>query len=117
MANRFTALPDVPDGVLRDWQSVLFSGMKENLELLTGTRGEQDLASRAIIRGDITVQQVGEQDMVQVSARGEGFNISGSDVAGLEDYGRLINDVQVLANDLYRTREALDRLIADVKGE
>lgn len=117
MAGRFTALPEVPDGSLLDWQSVLFSAIKENLELLAGTRGESDLASRAIVRGDLSVQQVGRQEMVAVSARGTGFTISGSDVAGLDDYGRLVNDVQKLADDLFFTRRALDLLIKELRGQ
>ena len=116
MSGRFVGTPEIPDGALLDWQAVLFSAIKENVELLTGTRGEADLASRAIVRGDLTVQQLGQQVMTTVSARGEGFNISSQNVAGLDDFGLLINDVQELANDVYRTREAFDLLIRQMKG-
>lgn len=116
MSGRFVGVPEVPDGAIVDWQSALFSSLKENVELLAGTRGESGLASRAIVRGDLTVAQVGQQTMAVVSARGEGYTITGQDVASLEDYARLINDVQELANDLYRTRAALDLLIANLKG-
>ena len=46
----------------------------------------------------------------------DGFEISGSDVAGLESHRALRNDVQQLANDLVRTRETLDFLIKSMKG-
>ena len=116
MPGRFVGTPEIPDGALLDWQAVLFSAIKENVELLTGTRGESDLASRAIVRGDFTVQQLGQQTMTTVSAKGEGFTISSQDVAGLDDYGLLINDVQELANDLFRTREAFDLLVRQLRG-
>lgn len=116
MAGRFVGTPEIPDAALLDWQAVLFSAIKENVDLLTGTRGEADLASRAVVRGDLTVAPVGQQDMITVSAKGQGFTISGSDVASLADFARLIADVQNLANDLYATRQALDLLIQNLKG-
>jgi len=58
-----------------------------------------------------------EQDMKQVSAKGAGFTISGQEVAGLDDYGKLITDVQTLANDLAYTRAVLNALIRQIKGE
>ena len=47
---RFTAIPAVPQGGITDWQSVLITTVKENVELLTGLRGEADLASKAITK-------------------------------------------------------------------
>lgn len=114
---RFTAIPAVPQGGLTDWQSVLISAVKENVELLTGTRGEADLASKAVVRGQVTLQTMGDQDMRQVSAKGAGFTISGQEVAGLEDYGKLLTDVQTLANDLAYTRAVLNALIQQIRGE
>jgi hypothetical protein len=38
-------------------------------------------------------------------------------VAGLDDYGKLITDVQTLANDLALTRAVLNALIRQIKGE
>jgi len=111
----------LPGSGLLDFQAILFAAMKENIELLTGTRGEVDLASRALVRGDITVQQVGQQEMVQVTPRSpQGYlhsAISGTDeVASLTALRALTNDVQVLANDLFRTRQALDALIKNLGG-
>jgi hypothetical protein len=113
---RFTAIPAVPQGGITDWQSVLISSVKENVELLTGLRGEADLASRAVTKGQITLQEMPAQNMRQVSAKGTGFTISSQEVAGLDDYGLLITDVQTLANDLAYTRNVLNALIRQLKG-
>lgn len=118
MPGRFIAVPNIPPDTseLKDWQAGLFSAVKENVELLSGTRGEADLLSRAIIRGDITVVQLGGQLMGRVSASGAGYTISSVDVASLESHLALREDVQVLANDLYATRLAFDLLIRNLKG-
>ena len=113
---RFTAIPAVPQGGITDWQSVLITSVKENVELLTGLRGEADLASKAVTKGQITLQQMSEQNMKQVSAKGTGFTISSQEVAGLDDVGLLITDVQTLANDLAYTRAVLNALIEQLRG-
>lgn len=113
---RFTAIPAVPQGGITDWQSVLISSVKENVELLTGLRGEADLASRAVTKGQITLLEMPSQNMRQVSAKGTGFTISSQEVAGLDDVGLLITDVQTLANDLAYTRNVLNALIRQLKG-
>jgi len=113
---RFTAIPAVPQGGVTDWQSVLISSVKENVELLTGLRGETDLASKAVTQGQIGLQEMPDQNLKQVTAKGAGFTISGQQVAGLDDYGKLITDVQTLANDLAYTRAVLNALIKQLKG-
>lgn len=113
---RFTAIPAVPQGGISDWQSILISSVKENVELLTGLRGEADLASKAVTRGQITLLEQPQQNMKQVSAKGTGFTVSGQEVAGLADYGLLLTDVQTLANDLAFTRTVLNVLIKQLKG-
>tara|TARA_R110000803_G_scaffold38467_9_gene83257 strand:- start:2486 stop:2839 length:354 start_codon:yes stop_codon:yes gene_type:complete len=116
MVRRHVATPEVPDQLL-DWQAILFSAIKENVELLTGTRGESDLASMAITRGDVSANQLGQQDMGNVTQSGDdGYVISGQDVASLDALRNLRADVQVLANDLFRTRQTLDLLIRNLTG-
>ena len=46
--DRFTSVPAVPQGGFTDYQTVLISTVKENVELLTGLRGEIDAASKAV---------------------------------------------------------------------
>lgn len=113
---KFVATPGIPDQI-NDWQATLFGAFKENVELLTGTRGEAGLPSQAVLRGDVTVSQVGQQDMTEISARSNGVQISGSDVALLDNFRDLLNDVQLLANDVFATRRALDLLIRNMTGE
>ena len=57
-----------------------------------------------------------DQNMKQVSAKGTGFTISSQEVAGLDDVGLLITDVQTLANDLAYTRAVVNALINQLKG-
>tara|TARA_R100001530_G_scaffold49598_2_gene37069 strand:- start:2491 stop:2838 length:348 start_codon:yes stop_codon:yes gene_type:complete len=114
MSNRFTAIPEVPIGIT-DAQTLLIAAVKENVELLTGFRNEDDNVSKSITKGDITVREGQIQKMKQISAKGKGFTISGQDVVSLEDYGKLLTDVQTLANDLASTRALLNALINQIK--
>ena len=114
MSNRFTAIPEVPIGIT-DAQTLLISAVKENVELLTGFRNEDDSNSKSITKGDITVREGQIQKMRQISAKGKGFTISGETVVSLEDYGKLLTDVQQLANDLDSTRALLNALVNQIK--
>ena len=110
--SRFTGIPVVPTSGLPELQANLFGALKENVELLTATRGESDLISRALIRGDVTARRLGLQAMVSVqNISPDGFTISSNDVASLAAFRALQQDVQTLADDLYYTRQALDLLI------
>jgi len=115
MVRRHVATPEVPV-MLLDWQGVLFSAIKENVELLTGTRGEGDLASMAIVRGDISVRQVGAQSMNSINTSHNLTPVAFSNCAPLDSFLDLRNDVQALANDVYNTRRALDLLIRNITG-
>ena len=124
MANRFTGIPAVPLDGLTDWQSVLIGSMKEYVELLTGLRGEADVISKAVTQGQVTLAQLGEQNMRQVTAQGTGFEVTsqgtlnpGTNVPNLEDVIKLINDVQVLANDLAQTRAVINVLLKQLQGK
>ena len=56
MATRYAAIPAVPQGNLTGASTVvLVTALKENVELLTGTRGEEDLASKAIAIDQIQI--------------------------------------------------------------
>jgi len=115
MPRRHVATPEVPDTQL-DWQGVLFGSFKENIELLTGTRGEGDFASMAIVRGDMTVNQVGDQVMISINTSNNLTPTSFAESAPLNSFTDLRTDVQQLANDLYDTRQALDLLIRNMTG-
>tara|TARA_R110000796_G_scaffold229815_2_gene347288 strand:- start:166 stop:519 length:354 start_codon:yes stop_codon:yes gene_type:complete len=112
---RHVATPEVPSVEL-DTQSVLLSAIKENVELLTGTRGESDLASMAIVRGDLNVSQVGLQVMGSVNVSNNVTPDALNKTAPLDAFIDLRNDTQQLANDLFETRAALDLLIRNLTG-
>ena len=120
IANRFTSVPAVPQGGFTDYQTVLIGAVKENVELLTGLRGEIDAASKAVTQGQITVNEMGQQRMQQVSAIGAGstITISGTsyDLANLDDVSKLIIDVQTLAGDVAEMRATLNFLLRQLKG-
>ncbi len=92
---RFTAIPSVPTGNVTEWQGQIFRALKEDVELLAGIRGEADLASKAVTRGQLRVNQTAQPTFSRVSATGKGYTISGQNVPDLDDYGKLINDVQL----------------------
>lgn len=116
LQSRYTAVPAVPLVGVEEWQSQLLNAMKENIELLTGARGEPDLASAAINRARLTVAVPPAQSMVQVSAQGSGVTISGANIPVLEDYVQLITDVQKLANDVANLRATVEVLITQLRG-
>lgn len=115
MVRRHVAVPEIPSTEL-DWEGVLLSVMKENIELLTGTRGESDLASMAIVRGDITLNPIGLQGMIAINTSHNTLPVALNKAAPLDAFLDLRNDTQQLAKDLYETRLALDLLIQNITG-
>ena len=109
----FTGIPAIPTNGLQDWQVLLFSAVKENIELLTGERGGGGLA--AVLGSNIRVEPVPEQSMKAATAKGNGYTISGKPVADVHEFGKLIVDVNKLAYDLAKTNQALNTLIQQLK--
>lgn len=114
--SRFTAVPSVPTGNMTEWQGQILRALKENVELLAGIRGEADLQSKAVTIGQVRVSSTAAPTFSRVSATGKGYTISGQNVADLDDFGKLINDVQLLANDVATLRNTVNALIAQLKG-
>lgn len=112
---RFTAIPAIPQGGLTDWQFNTLTAMKENLELLTGARGT-DNSVRAVVAGQLTVPNPAGQTMTRVTAQGSGYTISGVTVPSLDDYTKLVSDVQQLANDVASLRATVNTLINQLRG-
>lgn len=107
---RFSAIPSLPPSGLDPAQFQLLTAMKENIELLTGTRGELDGASRAVTRDAVNIQAVPVQ-FTSLSARGTGYTIGGVQLVSLSDYQNLLGDVQRLAADVATMRNILNTLI------
>lgn len=113
---RFTGIPSLPQSNIDAWQMSLLGALKENVELLTGSRGEADAASRALLRGQFTVSQPPAPQFIALSARGAGLTVSGVQVPSLTDYVALLRDVQLLANDVSRLRATVDTLIQQLRA-
>lgn len=116
---RYTAIPEIPlGGGMTDWMFAVLSSMKENIDLLTGQRGESDGASTVLAKSSITVNPVPEMGLKQMSAAGVGYTLSpqGIQVPSLEDHSKLIQDVRTLAGDVANLRATVNTLIAQLKG-
>lgn len=117
---RFSGIPPVPEGVAGEWQSSILQSLKENVEALTGQRGDRALGSRAVVRDDIRVRSIPESSFTGLTAQGDGFSISipGTDpvqTPALEDYTRLLNDVALLGEEVRTLRSTLNFLILELK--
>lgn len=110
----YAALPPVPQVGVPEWQFQFLNGVKQNVELLTGQRGVTGF--EAVISGRVTVQPIGELSIQQTSAQGSGFTISGSDVPSLEDYGKLLIDVNTLIGDVAYIKAVLNVLIGQLQN-
>jgi hypothetical protein len=113
---RFTAIPDIPTNVGAEWEAQMLDALKQNVELLAGIRGESDLVSRAVQRGDVRVRVPGTPTFTRVTAEAKGFTISGERVASFDDYNKLISDVQRLGNDVALLRDIVTVLISQLRG-
>jgi len=113
---RFSAIPNPPQSDMTGWQYYMLNALKENVDLLTGARGEKDGASRAITKASVTITSVPAQTMRQVTAQGAGVNIEGAVVPALQDYVELLKNVQSLANDVASLRDTLNTLIGQLRG-
>lgn len=113
----FSALPPVPTADNKEWQFRFDNAVKQNMELLTGQRG--DSSSRALLSGQITLNPAPEVNMRQVTATGAGIAVNSGTttvVVTQTDYVKLIVDVQTLANDVAAIRAVLNALIEQLKG-
>jgi len=120
MVVRFVATPEVPLTGIPEIQANILTSLKENIELLTATRGELGSESRVVARGDINVAQLDTQSLVSVqniSPEGyTGTHVDSREIASLAAFRGLKTDVQTLANDLADTRAALNLLIRNMTG-
>lgn len=114
--SRFTGIPSLPQVGVEEWQSRILGAMKQNIELLIGTRGEQDASSRAVLKSGIVITRAPEPTLRAVSAVGSGFTISGAQVPSLSDYQALVRDVQSLTNDVAQLRAAVNTLISQLRS-
>lgn len=111
----FTAIPALPQGGVTNEQLVLLSAVKQNLEQLMGISGATQY--RAVLSGLITVAPVGDLSATNLGVSGRAYTIDGlGSVPTGEDFFALANATQQILNDVTRIRNALDTLIAQLKG-
>lgn len=110
----FSAVPTIPLSGLNDWQYTTLNAMKTNIDLLIGSQGGGQL--RAVTPAKLTVSSTPTLTMTRVSAEGVGFTISGVSVPSLDDYTKLLINVQQLANDVATVRNTLNTLIQQLKA-
>ena len=113
---RFSAVPAVPLVGLNPAEYATITSLKENGELLIGARGQIGESNRALLKGQITVSEAPQQAMRQVTAEGVGFTVSGVTVPSIDDYVKLLSNVQQLANDVAAVRNTLNVLIQQLKA-
>lgn len=113
---RFTAIPSVPQAGLNPSEFATISALKENVELLIGSRGGKSDSGRAILKGQLTVTPVPEQKMTKITADGAGFTINNVSVPSSSDYVKLLENVQTLSNDVANLRNTVNTLIAQLKA-
>ena len=110
----FSAVPTIPLSGLSDWQYATLTSLKTNVDLLIGSQGGGQL--RAVTPAKLTVTTAPSLTMTRVTADGVGFTISGVSVPSLDDYTKLLVNVQQLANDLATVRNTLNVLIQQLKA-
>jgi hypothetical protein len=113
---RFTGIPNLPQVGVDEWQFRVLGAMKQNIELLIGTRGEQDLSSRAILKSSVSIPSAPDPSIRSVSAIGSGLTISGARVPSLADYQALVRDVQLLVNDVAALRGTVNTLLTQLRN-
>lgn len=98
------------------WQYSMLQAMKENVDLLTGARGESDAASQAILKSSVTVQPV---NVATLSISAQGFSVptgTGASVPTIDDYNQLLTDARRLADAVSSLQETLNLLITQLRS-
>jgi hypothetical protein len=114
---RFTSVPAIPQTGIDFAQAQILDALKQNVELLTGTRNEADLSSLAVTRGALTVAVPADPTFRALTATGAGFIISGVSVPAATDYVALLRDVERLAADVASLGATLSVLIRQLRGQ
>jgi len=114
--SRFSGIPDVPQGGIDEWQALVLNALKENVELLTGQRGEVDGASRALVHGQFSLPDVPNPQLVRTTA--QGFSVVTGNVAvpTFQDYANLLRDFNQLAADVAALRSVLDTVVRQLRS-
>lgn len=113
---RFYGIPAVSYETIDPMVARVLSALKENVELLTGQRGEVGLDSVAVTRGQITAPYA-EAEFSGLTATGAGLQLANGAVPQYDDYVKLLRDVQLLAYDVAVLRSTVNVLLAQLRSE
>ena len=129
MAN-FVPIPPTPFAGAADWQVKTIGALKQNVELLCGIRGEQDLASAALFKGDVIVDPIININIVTARTlplyTTTSFSYSGDQVLTYDSDSASIplvinaaaryNDAVLLLQELKNLRETVANLSAVLRS-
>lgn len=108
---QFQGIPAIPNENIPTWQLDLLQAFKENLEILMGQRGP----GRAVTNDAVTTIPQTFITMRQISARGDFVTAGGFNLPVVEDYKKLMSDVQQLATDVAKMQDALNALLLNLR--
>jgi hypothetical protein len=112
MAN-FAPIRDIPQDNLSEWEWAVLSAMKENIEVLAGSR---QTGVRAVTTDNVSTSTIDSVSYQQMLAEGKGSSFSGSPTyADFTDYTKLIQSVINLAYDVEQIRNTLNALVTQLK--
>lgn len=111
----FVSMPSVPVSGVSTQEFQLFAAVKQNIEELTG---QANAEFAAVLRGNITVQPVGNLLSSQPTITGTSYTISGvGTVPSFEDFANVAATTQRLVSDVEAIRDRLDILLSQLKGQ
>jgi hypothetical protein len=126
----FIPVPPVPFAGAADWQVRTIGALKQNVELLCGIRGEQDLASAALFKGDVYVNPITTANILSAQTlplyTTTSFSYSGNQVLTYNTDSASIpavinaaarySDAVLLLQELKNLREAVINLSAALRS-
>jgi hypothetical protein len=126
----FIPVPPIPFVGATDWQVRTIGALKQNVELLCGIRGEQDLASAALFKGDVYVDPIGTVNILSAQTlplyTTTSFSYSGNQVLTYNTDSATIpvvinaaarySDAVLLLQELKNLREAVINLSAALRS-
>ncbi len=120
MRPQYPSIPAITPEGLSPIQRQTQDAFKENIELLTGQRGDD--TTTAITRGQITVRPLPETDVKRVTATGGGWTIQRAGQGDIEvprhsDYILALIDLQKVIIGYNTLHDAFNNLVSQLKGQ
>lgn len=132
---RFSGIPSLPQSGVEEWNLRTLNALKQNVELLTGSRGENDLASKALIRSQFTVGTpplpsiqtpasfppvlFGAHVVKDIAGNNQFVTAYDINIGSLQNFitaAALQADIQRLINDVAQLRATVTTLVQQIKA-